>query len=93
MTPHDPATLAILAVEFLGRDERRLAGLLDLAGLSTQEVKDAMAGGSTGFFGHVFSYLLSHEPWAEGFATEHNLSPEALATAARAFGAGGLMDG
>jgi len=89
----DDIEMALLAVAYLSADERRLMGLLDSAGLTLSEAKDAIEARAPGFFAHVFEYLLSHELWAKEFAAKQRLSPEALTAAARSFGVGGLMDG
>lgn len=85
--------IAVLAAAYISRDERRLNGLLETAGMTLGDAKQAIDARSYGFFAHVFAYLLSSEPWAREFAQEHDLAPEDLAAAARPFGIGGLMDG
>lgn len=88
----DAQVIAFSAFEFIGREDDRLSGLLDLAGVDAGQAKAELVAGSDGFFAHILDYVLSHEPWAQAFAEEHNLSPETLDAAARAFGSGRLME-
>lgn len=90
--PDSHEIVGLLAVEFLGRDESRLNGLLSLAGLDARDAKHALAARDPGFLGHVLAYLCSDERWAQAFAAEQGLSPEALHKALNAFGSGQLMD-
>lgn len=88
----DAQVIAFNAFEFIGRDDERLSGLLDMAGVDAGQAKAELIAGSPGFFGHIIDYILGHEPWAQEFALEHDLTPETLDAAARAFGSGRLME-
>lgn len=90
--PHDAETIALLAAAYLGSDEERLSGLLSLSGMTPADAKAAMQAREPGFLGHILDYLLSNEAWAEEFAQSHDLTPQDLDSAARAYGAGRLMD-
>lgn len=88
----DIETVALLAAEFIGREESRLNGLLGMAGMDAQAAKQALSQRDAGFLGHILSYLLSDERWAQEFAQAYNLTPDDLHQASSAFGAGRLMD-
>lgn len=89
---NDNEIVALLAVDFLGREDSRLNGLLSLAGMDAQDAKQALGAREPGFLGHVLAYLCSDERWAQAFAAEHDLAPEDLHRALNAFGSGQLMD-
>lgn len=74
-------TIALQALGFLATDAERAQRLLDLTGLSPQELRASAADPS--LLAGILDYLLSHEPLLLEFAESADLQPEDVVGARR----------
>ncbi|MEO0411913.1 MAG: DUF3572 family protein [Pseudomonadota bacterium] len=89
--PFETQHFVLTAFAFLAQDDARLHGLIDLAGLEPDGLKQALAAQDSGLALHVTEYLLSDERWARDYCQQHDLSAEQLALLAQAAGHERLM--
>ena len=77
----DPMLVALTALEWVLRDDRRAQRLLDLTGLSPDIIRESA--GDPAMLGAVLGFLESHEPDLIACAQALGHSPETLVNAHR----------
>ena len=78
-TNHDASTLALMALAWCLEDSRRAARLLDLTGLTTNDLRARAA--EPGLQAAVLGFLEAHEPDLLACAAALELRPETLVRA------------
>jgi hypothetical protein len=84
MGPAAAEAIAIQALGFLAADPERLQRFLDLGGMDASDIRAAAA--EPGFLAGVMQHVVGWEPLLLEFSREADLSPEIVASAARALG-------
>lgn len=77
--PEAALAIGIQALEFLAADPVQLHRFLDLSGLDVRQLR--AAAGNPAFFAGLLDFLLGHEPTLLAFATQAELSPDAIGAA------------
>jgi hypothetical protein len=75
----DAEALAIAAFSFIAAEPERLAGFLEITGLTAETVR--AAAGSPGFLPAVLDHLIGNEALLVEFAAEHGADPAAVSAA------------